>query len=437
MDLVSHRIANALVGNERTAASLEATLVGPETAVRAPARSSRSPAPTSAPRSTAQAIPLHTPVRCRPGSVLRFGERAFGRAGVHRVRRRHRRSARPRQPGDAHAAADRRTRRPARCGGRSTGARRGRRRQPLARRQRSDRRALAWRCAAARAAGPAARLLSRRCARRRCERTRFTSRRSRIAWGTACRRGTIPRVDEREMISDATFTGALQVPPSGDPILLMADRQTTGGYPQIAIVITADLPLAGQLAPGDWIEFERLLAARRDLGARRAGRRDSCAPLSARSAPRAGVPLAPLSTLGVGGAARWFVHAPMTRRTWRPRTGGARSRAIPLFVLGGGSNLVIADEGFDGLVLQIAIEGISITRDAGDTLVRAGAGEPWDAVVADGRRARAGRARMPVRHSGHRRRHADSERRRLRTGSGRHDRARDGLRLRRARDAER
>ena len=58
------------------------------------------------------------------------------------------------------------------------------------------------------------------------------------------------------MISDATFPGAIQVPPSGEPILLMADRQTTGGYPQVAIVIAADLPIAGQLAPGDWIEFD-------------------------------------------------------------------------------------------------------------------------------------------------------------------------------------
>lgn len=58
------------------------------------------------------------------------------------------------------------------------------------------------------------------------------------------------------MISDAAFAGGIQVPSSGDPILLMADCQTTGGYPQIATVITADLPLAGQLAPGDWIEFE-------------------------------------------------------------------------------------------------------------------------------------------------------------------------------------
>ena len=50
------------------------------------------------------------------------------------------------------------------------------------------------------------------------------------------------------------------MPASGQPILLMADRQTTGGYPKIATVITADLPLAGQLAPGDWIEFDRVHA---------------------------------------------------------------------------------------------------------------------------------------------------------------------------------
>jgi len=45
------------------------------------------------------------------------------------------------------------------------------------------------------------------------------------------------------------------VPASGQPILLMADRQTTGGYTIIATVITADLPLAGQLAPGDSVRF--------------------------------------------------------------------------------------------------------------------------------------------------------------------------------------
>ncbi len=58
-----------------------------------------------------------------------------------------------------------------------------------------------------------------------------------------------------DILSDATPVGSLQVPASGQPILLMADRQTTGGYPKIATVISADLPLAGQLAPGDWIQF--------------------------------------------------------------------------------------------------------------------------------------------------------------------------------------
>jgi antagonist of KipI len=58
-----------------------------------------------------------------------------------------------------------------------------------------------------------------------------------------------------DIISDATPLGVLQVPASGQPILLMADRQTTGGYPKIATVITADLPIAGQLGPGDTITF--------------------------------------------------------------------------------------------------------------------------------------------------------------------------------------
>ena len=58
-----------------------------------------------------------------------------------------------------------------------------------------------------------------------------------------------------DIISDATPLGVLQVPASGQPILLMADRQTTGGYPKIATVIAADLPLAGQLAPADTIAF--------------------------------------------------------------------------------------------------------------------------------------------------------------------------------------
>jgi antagonist of KipI len=65
----------------------------------------------------------------------------------------------------------------------------------------------------------------------------------------------LPRVKDSELISEPVGIGAIQVPAAGEPILLMADRQTAGGYPKIGHVISADLPLAGQLAPGDFIEF--------------------------------------------------------------------------------------------------------------------------------------------------------------------------------------
>lgn len=65
----------------------------------------------------------------------------------------------------------------------------------------------------------------------------------------------LARVREGELISEPVGIGAIQVPSAGEPILLMADRQTAGGYPKIGHVISADLPLAGQLAPGDFIEF--------------------------------------------------------------------------------------------------------------------------------------------------------------------------------------
>src|SRR5262249_26081751 len=58
-----------------------------------------------------------------------------------------------------------------------------------------------------------------------------------------------------DLISDVTPMGTVQILPSGQPVLLMADRQTTGGYPQLATVISADLGVAGQLAPGDAVSF--------------------------------------------------------------------------------------------------------------------------------------------------------------------------------------
>ncbi|MDL2327452.1 biotin-dependent carboxyltransferase family protein [Ruminococcaceae bacterium OttesenSCG-928-A11] len=59
-----------------------------------------------------------------------------------------------------------------------------------------------------------------------------------------------------DILSDGTATGSVQVAGSGLPMLLMADRQTTGGYAKIATVITADLPAAAQLRPGDAVRFE-------------------------------------------------------------------------------------------------------------------------------------------------------------------------------------
>lgn len=64
-----------------------------------------------------------------------------------------------------------------------------------------------------------------------------------------------------DLVSDATPFGAIQVPANGQPILLMADRQTTGGYPKLAVVASVDLPLAAQLAPGDGIRFRALPVA--------------------------------------------------------------------------------------------------------------------------------------------------------------------------------
>jgi antagonist of KipI len=58
-----------------------------------------------------------------------------------------------------------------------------------------------------------------------------------------------------DVISDAVPLGSIQVPSSGLPILLMADHGTAGGYPSIGTIITADVSVAGQLAPGDWLEF--------------------------------------------------------------------------------------------------------------------------------------------------------------------------------------
>src|ERR1700675_309864 len=96
------------------------------------------------------------------------------------------------------------------------------------------------------------------------------------------------------------------------------------------------------------------------------------------------VPLAPLTTLQVGGSARYFAEL---RREDDVREAAqfAKTRTLPLFVLGGGSNLVVADSGWPGLVLRVAIGGITTqTTDASGNAVlfSVGAGVNWDDLVA-------------------------------------------------------
>lgn len=68
----------------------------------------------------------------------------------------------------------------------------------------------------------------------------------------------ITHAGETGIVSDGLIAGCIQVPPDGQPIIMLADHQTTGGYPKIATVIQADLPLVAQLMPGDSVRFQAL-----------------------------------------------------------------------------------------------------------------------------------------------------------------------------------
>ncbi len=86
--------------------------------------------------------------------------------------------------------------------------------------------------------------------------------------------------------------------------------------------------------------------------------------------------LAPFTTFGIGGPARWFAEA-ASEAEIAEASEWARERDVPLFVLGGGSNLLVADAGFAGLVLHVGLKGIE--RDG--ELFWVAAGEDWDEFV--------------------------------------------------------
>jgi UDP-N-acetylmuramate dehydrogenase len=97
---------------------------------------------------------------------------------------------------------------------------------------------------------------------------------------------------------------------------------------------------------------------------------------------RDAVPLAPLTTLQLGGDARHLAEASddaaiVDALRW------ADARGLPALILGGGSNVVIADRGWDGLVVRIATRGRRFEESADAVAVTAAAGEPWDDLVAE------------------------------------------------------
>lgn len=256
MDPVSHRIANALVGNDPGAATLEIALAGPEIEFddeRLAAVSGAQFALTVDGRVKA----MNTPFLVSAGSVLRFGARSAGTRAYLAIaggidvpqvlgsRSTHLLSRMGGMGGRALAAGDRLPLGPASGTPRHMiehpgipalpppGSEVSVRVVPGPHRERFSDAALDDLQSAA-----------------------YAIRTDSDRMGFRLQGPRLGRDGSPEMISDATPLGAVQVPASGDPVLLMADRQTTGGYPIIAIAISADIGVAGQLAPGDRIRFE-------------------------------------------------------------------------------------------------------------------------------------------------------------------------------------
>lgn len=92
------------------------------------------------------------------------------------------------------------------------------------------------------------------------------------------------------------------------------------------------------------------------------------------------VPLAPFTSLRLGGPARWLARCSTTEEL-REALAWATTRRLRAHVLGGGSNTVFDDAGFDGLVIHVESHGIDVADDGDHALVTAAAGQDWDAFV--------------------------------------------------------
>lgn len=253
MDTFSHRLANLLLGNPQDAATLEITLIGPELLFEVETMIAICGAEFET-ACNGQSIPAATSVVVPRGARLQFGRRRTGAR--------------------AYLAVAGGVQTPVLLGSRSThlvsgmGGVGGR---ALAAGDRLPILSAATTAAAGRRAPPATLPANGRARLRMLPGpqvdwfgadalTTLTTVSFQISprsnrMGYRLDGPPVTRNRTGEPVSEPLAFGAIQVPAAGEPILLMADRQTAGGYPKIGCVISADLPIAGQLAPGDFIEF--------------------------------------------------------------------------------------------------------------------------------------------------------------------------------------
>lgn len=269
MDEWSHRVANALVGNPANAATLECTLTGPTLRFSHDALIALCGADM---RATAgeRAAPMNRAVLLRRGVPLIFGERrqgartylavrgGFGTAPVLNSRSTYVRGGFGGFEGRALRKGDQVPVDASDTGG-------------LALERRLLQSGLPFVAAAAvDAAAPASSLDEIRfipgpqwaaftpAARRAFVGQAFSITNQSDRMGYRLDGPALPLKAPLEMISEAVNFGTVQVPPSGQPIVLMADRQSAGGYPKIAYVASADLPTLAQAVPGDTLRFKAI-----------------------------------------------------------------------------------------------------------------------------------------------------------------------------------
>jgi antagonist of KipI len=254
MDRVSHRMANAIIGNPPTAATLEVTLVGPELEfdderVLAVAGASFELTVDGRP------APHAAPFVVSSGARLRFGARRSGTRAYVAI-----------TGGVAvpPTLGSRATHLVSRMGGLAGRALKAGDRLPLEALTRQP--ILADRLPAGTAALPETPAKVRVLRGPQIEHfaadaldvlqsAPYTVGSTSDRMGFRLEGPRLTHAHGADTISDATPIGVLQVPASGQPILLMADCQTAGGYPKLATVISADLRVAGQLGPGDTLSF--------------------------------------------------------------------------------------------------------------------------------------------------------------------------------------